>query len=91
MKVKTIYGMSDFQGIKRSEVNKILNIEFESGRKFRCTPEQIIYIEKDLPIWADCLSIGEEVEIEGRKEKIIKIEELIGTFYVYDLLHVNDR
>lgn len=91
MKIKTINGWESFSGVKKLNVDKILKFTFESGKTFKCTPNHIIYIEPDLPLWAEMLSVGEYIEIYGKKEKIISIEELNGSFSVYDVLDVENK
>jgi len=90
MKIKTIDDWKDFEGIKKQKVDEIIIFTFDSGKTFKCTSEHKIYIEKDIPIWANCLSVGEFVEINGIKEKIVNIEVQKGEFYVYDVLNVQD-
>lgn len=91
MKIKTINGWESFSGVKKTEVDIILRFSFESGKTFRCTPNHIIYIESDLPLWAEMLSVGEYIEIYGKKEKIVSIDELSGKFFVYDILDVENK
>lgn len=88
MKVLTPDGWSKFSKVKKIKRNKILEITFENGEVLKCTPDHKIYIEEDVPVWAELLSENDFVLYNNSKVKIKSIKELNGNFDVYDICDI---
>lgn len=89
-KIWTNDGWKDFDGIRKSESEKLYHFTFDDGSELECTADHLIFYDEMYGMEASSYSVGDEVYSATGNRKISKIDIIEEKKPVYDILQVGD-